>query len=185
MSSVATKPDFTKDGFYNDFSKKLGYFNAKIMGSVGALCFVRTSPAGGASSKEMSSTRLCWRCRRHPLLRQQQERMVPTPQTSLPRLWQMRAGGWSRRSCALRLRAPCRASRLGILSRAAAAVKNKASMSLSKSLCSISAFNSPRITLSSNAEIGIMIFLAIPGPEISAEVCLLTPTYTDLHRVIP
>ena len=25
-STVTTEPDFTKDGFYNDFSKMLGYF---------------------------------------------------------------------------------------------------------------------------------------------------------------
>ena len=33
-SSVATEPDFTKDGFYNDFLKMLGYFHGDIVGLV-------------------------------------------------------------------------------------------------------------------------------------------------------
>ena len=61
MSSVATELDFTKDGFYIDFPKMLGYIYGDIKGSEAHLCFVRTSPAGGVSSKEMSSSRL----RRH------------------------------------------------------------------------------------------------------------------------
>ena len=73
------------------------------------LCFVRTSLAGGASSKEMSPTRQRRRRRRQPLLRQQPGRMVPAPPTSLPRL---------RPVSVLKLapmrpaRAPCRARRL-------------------------------------------------------------------------
>ena len=35
-SSVATEPDFTEDGFYNDFSKMLGYFYGDIVGLEGA-----------------------------------------------------------------------------------------------------------------------------------------------------
>ena len=34
--SVATEPDFTKDGFYNDFFKMLGYFYGDIAGLEGA-----------------------------------------------------------------------------------------------------------------------------------------------------
>ena len=56
MSSVATELDFTKDGFYIDFPKMLGYIYGDIKGSEAHLCFVRTSPAGGVSSKEMSSS---------------------------------------------------------------------------------------------------------------------------------
>ena len=56
-SSVATEPDFTEDAFYNDFFKMQGYLH---------LGFVWTSPVGGASAKEMSSTRLPRR--RQPLL---------------------------------------------------------------------------------------------------------------------
>ena len=73
------------------------------------LGFVRTSPAGGESAKEMSSTRLRRRSRHQPLLRQQPGRMVPAPPTSLPRL---------RPVSVLKLapmrpaRAPCRARRL-------------------------------------------------------------------------
>ena len=35
-SSVATEPDFSKDGFYNDFSKMLGYFYGDILSLEGA-----------------------------------------------------------------------------------------------------------------------------------------------------
>ena len=35
-STVATEPDFTQDGFYNNFSKMLGYFYGDIMGLEGA-----------------------------------------------------------------------------------------------------------------------------------------------------
>ena len=35
-STVATEPDFTEDGFYNDFSKMLGYFYGDIVGLEGA-----------------------------------------------------------------------------------------------------------------------------------------------------
>ena len=35
-SKVATEPDFTEDGFYNDFSKMLGYFYGDIVGLEGA-----------------------------------------------------------------------------------------------------------------------------------------------------
>ena len=94
------------------------------------LCFDQTSPAADASSKEMSSTRLHRRRRRQPLLRQQPGRMVPAPPTSLPRLRPVRVLKLA--PAILRpVRAPCRASRL--LSLAAAAVENIASMSLSKS----------------------------------------------------
>ena len=36
MSSVATEPDFTEDGFYIDFPKMLGYVYGDIVGFVGA-----------------------------------------------------------------------------------------------------------------------------------------------------
>ena len=35
-SSVEMEPDFTEDGFYNDFSKMLGYFYGDIVGLEGA-----------------------------------------------------------------------------------------------------------------------------------------------------
>ena len=35
-SSVATEPGFSEDGFYNDFSKMLGYFYGDIVGLEGA-----------------------------------------------------------------------------------------------------------------------------------------------------
>ena len=35
-SSIATEPDFTEDGFYNDFSEMLGYFYDDTMGLEGA-----------------------------------------------------------------------------------------------------------------------------------------------------
>ena len=58
------------------------------------LGFVRTSPAGGESAKEMSSTRLRRHrlsLRRHQqLLCQQSGRMVTALPTSLPRLLQVR-----------------------------------------------------------------------------------------------
>ena len=52
------------------------------------LRFVWTSPAGGSSSKVMSSTRqhLRRRCRRQTLLRQQPGRMVPAPAAPPPSL---------------------------------------------------------------------------------------------------
>ena len=34
--TVATKPDLTKDGFYNNFFKMLGYYNGDIVGLEGA-----------------------------------------------------------------------------------------------------------------------------------------------------
>ena len=47
--------------------------------------FVLTSPAGGESAKEMSSTRLLWRSLHQPLLPQQPRRM---PEWCLPTLCQ-------------------------------------------------------------------------------------------------
>ena len=91
MSSVATEAAFTKDGFYNDFFKMLGYFYGNIEG-----LWVSFGPtvkeAVSRALKEMSSRRLPRR--RQPLrlhqqlLRQQQGRMVPgpAPPTSIPRL---------------------------------------------------------------------------------------------------
>ena len=94
------------------------------------LGFVRTSQAGGESAKEMSSTRLR-RCRRPQLLlRQQPGRMVPAQPTGLPCLKPVRV---PKLAPAILARAPCSTQRL--LSQAAAADENKASMSLSKSLC--------------------------------------------------
>ena len=58
VSSVSTEPDFTKDRFYIDFFKLLGYFYDNIVGLEAQwrvhLGFVQTSPAGGASAKEKS-----------------------------------------------------------------------------------------------------------------------------------
>ena len=42
--SVATEPDFTKDGFYNKFFKMLGYFYGDIAGLEGASSFVPALP---------------------------------------------------------------------------------------------------------------------------------------------
>ena len=73
----------------------LGFFYGDIVAwrvHLGFVTFVRTSPAGGESAKEMSSTRLRRRrrsLRRHqPLQRQQPGRMVAALPTSLPQLWQ-------------------------------------------------------------------------------------------------
>ena len=52
--TVATEPDFTEDGFNNDFFKMLFLYGD----IVGLEDFFRTSPAGGVSAKEMSSTKL-------------------------------------------------------------------------------------------------------------------------------
>ena len=146
-STVATEPDFTdshRDRFYNDFSKMLaqgivGLLLSCSMATSWAwrmhLGFVRTSPA-----KEMSSTRLRQGHRHQPLLRQQPGRMVPAPPTSLPRLPPLRqlegaeAGTGDPAPVDSASRAPCAALRL-VTSQAAAAVKNKASMSFSKALC--------------------------------------------------
>ena len=76
---------------------------------------VWTSPAGGNSAKEMSSTRLRrrrWSLRWHqPLLRQHPGRMVTAPPTSLPRLRTVRV---PKLAPAIQrpVRAPCRALRL-------------------------------------------------------------------------
>ena len=98
--SVATGTDFNEDGFYIVLSKYWATSMATSWAWRVHLCFVLTSPAGGASSKEMSSTRLRRRrCRRlQPLLRQQPGRMVPAP-TSLPRLRPVRVPKLA--SCAL------------------------------------------------------------------------------------
>ena len=89
------------------------------------LGFVRTSPAGGASAKDMSSTRLPWSHLRQPLLRQpllrkQPRRMEPAPPRSLPRLRLVPVRVPKLRQAILRqARAPWRARQL--LSQAAAA----------------------------------------------------------------
>ena len=119
-SSLATEPDLTEDelGFYIDFPKMLGHVYGDIVGLEVHLCFVRTSPAGGASSEEMSSTRLRWRRRRQPLLRQLRGRMVSAPLTSFPRLLPVRVPKLT--PAILRpSRAPC--SALQLLSQATAA----------------------------------------------------------------
>ena len=114
-SSIAT--DSPKTDFTTIFSKCLATFMATSCAWRVHLGFVRTSPVGGASAKEMSSTRL--HRRRRPLrlhqhlLRQQQGRMVCTQQTSLPRLRPVRVPKLAP------ARAPCRERRL--LSQAAAA----------------------------------------------------------------
>ena len=114
----------------------LGFFYGDIVGL--HLGFVRTSPAGGASAKDVSLTRLRQRSRHQQLLRQQQGRMVPSQPMSLTCLLPVRVLKLA--PAILRpARAPCSARRLP--SQATAVVKNKASMSLSKSLiitvCSI------------------------------------------------
>ena len=66
MSSVATEPDFTEDGFYIDFPKMLGYVYGDIVGFEGASVlrsdqpcrrrvikgdeFIKTAPAPPASA---------------------------------------------------------------------------------------------------------------------------------------
>ena len=62
----------------------LGCFYGDIMGLEGASKLRSDQPAGGASSKEMNSTRTCWRSRRQPLLRQQPEKMVPAQPPTPP-----------------------------------------------------------------------------------------------------
>ena len=90
------------DMFANtDFTTSFSKCRATSMATLWAwrihLGFVRTSPTGGESAKEMSSTRLRQRRRHQPLLRQQTGRMgaeagagdpgegtVPRPATSKP-----------------------------------------------------------------------------------------------------
>ena len=84
------------------------------------LGFVRTSPTGGASAKDMSPTRLPLRHWLQPLLRQQPRRMEPAPPTRHPRLRPVPVLVPKLRQAILHpARAPWRARRL--LSQAAAA----------------------------------------------------------------
>ena len=68
---ASTVADFTEDGFLQRFFPKNFFQNARLLlwrhGGLGGC--VRTSPAGGESAKEMSSTRLYRR--RRPLHRHQ------------------------------------------------------------------------------------------------------------------
>ena len=77
VSTVATEPDFTEDGFYNDFFKMLGYFYGDIVGLEGASGLRLDQPCRRRVSKGDESTRLRRRRRHQPLLRQQPGRMVP------------------------------------------------------------------------------------------------------------
>ena len=101
----------------------LGYSMATLWAWRVHLGFVLTSPAGGASAKEMNSTRLLRR--RQPLrlhqqlLLKQPQRMVPAPPTSLPRLLPVRLLKLALAILRLARALPCHALRL--LSQAAAA----------------------------------------------------------------
>ena len=78
------------------------------------LGFVRTSPAGGESGQEISSTTQPVRrslLLHQPLLRQQPGRMVTAPPTSLPRLRPVRVPKLAP-AILRQVRAPCRARRL-------------------------------------------------------------------------
>ena len=98
------------------------------------LGFFQTSPAGGESAKEMSSTRLRQRSRHQQLLRQQQGRKVPAQpeQTSLICRLQVRVQKLEQ-AILRQAKVPCAAQQLP--SQTAAVKKNNASMSFSKSLC--------------------------------------------------
>ena len=69
----------------------VGYFYGDIVGleAQWKVGFDRTSPPGGASAKEKSSTRQRL-CSCHQQLLRQPRRMMPAPPTSLPRLLQVR-----------------------------------------------------------------------------------------------
>ena len=123
-------PDFTEDGVYNKISQMLSYFYGDIVGLEGA-SGLRTSPAGGASAKEMSSTRLRRRRQHQPLL----SHCASSREEWCPPRWRAsHASGrwgcrsWRRRSCAQRGR---RAAPGGCQARPPPRMKNKASMSLS------------------------------------------------------
>ena len=109
-STDATELDFTEDGFYSDFSKMLGFFYGDIVGLEAASGFRSDQRVGDRRSFQQRSRSLH---QHQQLLRQQQGRMVTSQPTSLPRL---------------RPRPP--ASKPG----SRQWMKNKASMSLSKSL---------------------------------------------------
>ena len=66
-SSVATEPDFTEDGFYNDYFKLLGYFYGDIVGLEGVSGLRSDQPCRRRVSKE---ARLRRRHGHQPLLRQ-------------------------------------------------------------------------------------------------------------------
>ena len=129
------EPDFTEDGFYNNFSKMLGYFYSNIVGLEGASglrsdqpCrrrvgkgddFNKTAPASPAPAARAPAAG------------------VPDPLTSFPRLQQVSVPiptpPAAPASAILRpVREQCSARRLPSQ---AAAADEKASMSLSKSLC--------------------------------------------------
>ena len=117
MSSVATEPDFTEDGFYIDFSKMpvLGYVFGDIVGFEGASLlrsdqpcrrrvikedeFIMTAPAPPASAAPAQAAG------------DTAGRMAPSPLKSLPRLRPVRVPKLS--PAILRpARAPHRARRL-------------------------------------------------------------------------
>ena len=105
----------------HQFSQNAGLHLWRNRG-LGYLCFVWTSPAGGGSSKEMSSSRLRRHRRNQPLLRQQPGRMAPAPLRRLPRLRPVRVPKLVQ-AIQRPARAPCRARQL--LSRQAATADEK------------------------------------------------------------
>ena len=135
VSSVVTEPDFTKDGFYNYFSKMLSYFCGDIVGleGLGASVLRLDQPCRRCVIKgDEFNRRLRRRSWRQQLLRQQQGRIVPAQLTSLSRLQQVRMPNLEQ-EILLPTRAQCCARLL--LSQAAVVMKSKASMSLCKSQC--------------------------------------------------
>ena len=130
VSSVVTEPDFTKDGFYNDFSKMLGYFYGDIVGFEGSCVLRSDQPCRKRVIKGDEFNRM-----RRPGVSRSCAKAAgengasvadEPPTLRVPKL----APAILRPTVT---RSPCRARHL--LSQAAAAVKNKASMSLSKALC--------------------------------------------------
>ena len=112
--SSTTGPDFTKDGFYNKFSKMLGYFYGDIVGLEGASGLRSDQPCRRRVGKgdEFNKTAPAPPAPTAPEpLRQQPGRMVPAPLTSFPRLRQVRVPKLA--PAILRpARALCRARRL-------------------------------------------------------------------------
>ena len=110
MSSVATEPDFTEDGFYIDFPKMLGYVYCNIVGFKGASVLRSDQPC---RRRVIKGDEFIKTAPAPPLLRR-----APAPLKSLPRLRPVRVPKLA--SAILRpAMALCRARRL--LSQAAAA----------------------------------------------------------------